>query len=321
MLWLLVVFSAASVVFYLSFLDWWPSSMRLATVLLFSIGSFPVVFGARARQLALISGLLIALCLALLAKRRFAWAGIFLALATIKPQLTFLLTGWLLLWAIGQWRSRQAFFWSFLLSMAALSAGSELLVRGWIPEFLRATAAYVRYTDGRSILQLFLTRPGGSTVATVLIFILGVFCWRHRTAEVTSLSFHLCTALVLSTTLIVIPTVAPHGQVLLLLAMFFLLKNASAIWNAGRLPRHAYVATWLLITWQWIAAFAVLIAGIISGINVTRKLWLVPLSTSPVLPVVVSFTLAIAAKHILASSDQPLTPDKKEKASTPTVLW
>ena len=39
------------------------------------------------------------------------WAGVFLACATIKPQLTLLPVLWLLLWTMGEWKKRQRLVW------------------------------------------------------------------------------------------------------------------------------------------------------------------------------------------------------------------
>jgi hypothetical protein len=296
--WFLIALTGVTVALYLRHVNMSPPFPLLLIILILSLGSFPIVFAIRLRQLSLVAGFFIAAALALISKKRYSLAGVALALATIKPQLSTLLLAWLFFWTLGDWHNRQRLFWSFCLSMLGLTAGSEFLVHGWITKFVSASIAYVRYTDGRSILQVLLTRSGGAIVAGMVIALFLVYCYRSRKSAPDSYSFSLLTALVLSTTLAVIPTVAPHGQILLVPGMLLLVQHREIIWKAGRYFRLALVATWLLLVWQWVSAAAFTLTAATLAVKNARRLWMIPLSTSPVLPLAVALTIALTLRVV-----------------------
>lgn len=299
--WLLLLLTALSVVLYLDFLNWTPPWPIIMALVVFSVGTFPAALGSRLRQLSLMSGLLVAVALVLISRKQYLWAGVALALSTIKPQLTFLLIGWALIWTLADWRMRQRLFWAGLASMVALIGSAQLLAGNWLPQFFCAIIAYAGYTDGRSILQVLFTRTGGTVAAVLVLVGVAFFCGRHRKSESHSVAFVLCTAIVLATTLVVIPTLAPHGQVLLIPGIFVLLRFRQAIWQGGRICRYAVTATMLLLSWQWVAALAVSFTAITFGLGVARRFWLVPLSTSPILPLAVAATLTITGHRVLGA--------------------
>lgn len=72
------------------------------------------------------------------------WAGFFLALSTVKPQMVYLAVLWIMLWAAGQRRWR---LWQGLItSMVLLALGSMLLVPSWPLDSIRQSLAYPSYT-------------------------------------------------------------------------------------------------------------------------------------------------------------------------------
>jgi Glycosyltransferase family 87 len=309
MFWLLLLCAAGSVIAYLRFVGWRPSRKIQVIVLLYSLSCFAVAFGARLGQLGLLVGLLLGACLLFAAANRLVFAGVLLALATIKPQLTVLIVPWMLTWAFSDWRHRRRFLGSFSITMVLLVAGSEILVRGWIRQFIASAFAYGSYTDGRSILELLLTRPGGIVVSIMLIGALAALCWKLRRAPADSPEFAYCSALVLATTLVVIPTMAPHGQVLLFPAIFLLIHQRQAIWEGGRLSRHALVATCAIAIWAWVAALGFWLLWATYGATSAHRFWLVPISASPIAPLSVALTLAIAKHQILAPHSSEMLPD------------
>ncbi|HKT89636.1 MAG TPA: glycosyltransferase family 87 protein, partial [Candidatus Sulfotelmatobacter sp.] len=154
----LVAFTAASVLLWLRALTWRLSLSSQLVWIVLVLGSFPAIQGFKLQQLTLLVAGLIALSLAALARGRFVWAGVALAVASIKPQLVFLLVLWLCIWVAGEWRERRNIFWSMALSAAALVVGAEMLLPGWIQEFRAASTAYYQYTGGgRSVLDVLLS--------------------------------------------------------------------------------------------------------------------------------------------------------------------
>jgi hypothetical protein len=304
--WAILCSAALSSLGYFKFVRWAPPNWASLAIVLFTLGYFPVVFSARARQLAPLVSLLLAASLLCIMRRRLAWAGILLALATIKPQLTVLAVPWLVLWSFGDWQRRRGLLFGLAGAAIVLFGGSELLLRGWIGEFIGSAIAYSHYTDGRSVLQLFLTREGGALASVLVVAALAVLCWRFRRAEPDSIEFIFTTALVLATTLIVIPTMAPHGQVLLIPAILFLLRDRQAIVAAGGAARYAWMAACILVAWQWAAAIFFSLAAAFLGTTDAHHYWLVPLYASAVVPVGVAAALATAARPMLQSQKTSL---------------
>ena len=109
--WLLVVLTAVTVPLWLRALRWRPSAAVTSILVILTLGSFPAVQGIKLQQLSLVVSGLIAGCAALLASGHLLLAGVLLAVATIKPQLALPVAGWLVLWALGDWRRRRRFIW------------------------------------------------------------------------------------------------------------------------------------------------------------------------------------------------------------------
>ena len=109
------------------------SSVFLFTVIAaFAYTSVPVFRGLNLQQLTLfVAGLLAASAVSLV-NRRYVLAGIFLALSSIKPQMSILLSVWLMSWAISNWKERKRFFWSFLITVTVLLSAAECILPGWI---------------------------------------------------------------------------------------------------------------------------------------------------------------------------------------------
>jgi hypothetical protein len=310
MFWLLLLCVAGSVMAFLRFVGWRLSRGMQLLVLLYSLSSFAVVFGTRLRQLALLVVVLLGASLLLAAANRQVFAGVLLALATIKPQLIVIFALWMLLWALSDWRHRWRFLWSFGVTMALLIGASEILVRGWIRQFLASALAYSGYTDGRSILEVLLARTGGMLASILVIGALAALCWKLRRAPANSPAFTYGSALVLATTLVVIPTMAPHGQVLLFPAIFLLVQQRAAICEGGRIARHALIATCAVVTWTWFGALGFWLLSLTYGANFAQRFWLVPISPIPIVPLLVALTLALTRHQIL-------TPRSAERFPTP----
>ncbi len=127
---------------------------------------------------------LLALVAALWAIRRGhdGWAGFFLALATVKPQIVYLAIPWIMLWAAG--RRRWQLWRGFGGSLALLSLGAMTLLPSWIPDFVRQTFAYPSYTVYGSltwmIVQHFLGLGRTAEIVSLVVLALGVLLsgWR-----------------------------------------------------------------------------------------------------------------------------------------------
>jgi hypothetical protein len=294
-LWLLVGLTTASVLLWFRALRWRVPVTTQAVGIILVLGCFPAIQGFKLQQLTLLVTALVAASLYAVAQRYFVWAGILLALASIKPQLIFLVAFWLLTWVCGNWKERQRLFWSFGIAMVVLIAGSEWLLPGWIEEFRRASAAYYHYTGGgRSVLDVMLTPMWGRGVSAVLVAAAVAILWRVRRADESTAEYQWSLALVMAVTLAVIPMFAPYNQLLLLPAVMWIAREIRPLWNKGRLTRFLVAVVAITIAWPWLAAAALDLGLLFWPGAPVQGAWTLPLYTSLVIPVVIVAMLLVS---------------------------
>ena len=303
--WLLVILTLASVLLWLRVLRWRPSAATTAIIILLTLGSYAVVQGIKLQQLTLVVSALLAGCGAALVAGHFSLAGFLLALATIKPQLALPLAGWLTLWAVSHWRRRQAFIWSFALSMAIFLGASEYILPGWMREFRDAVAAYRQYTGGAGSLLDVLTTPWlGKILSAVTVLAVVIMGWKVRRASHDSAAFSTMLALVLAVTLVIVPSFAPYNQVLLLPAVFLITISWKDLWSRGSLTRVACGLGLLVVGWPWLASCGLMLASRFVSPSSLQKAWTVPLYTSLGIPLVVLGLLSLCARDRLQTSSK-----------------
>lgn len=312
-LYFLVAFTAASVLLWLCAFKW---QLRLESKLIWIVlvlGSFPAIQGFKLQQLTLLVAGLIALSVAALASGRFVWAGVALAVASIKPQLVFLVVLWLCIWVLGNWKQRRRLFWSMVLSAAALVVAAEILRPGWIQEFRAASAAYYNYTGGgRSVLDVLLSPIVGRVISAFLVGGLLIALWRWRRAPENSSEFRYSLALVLATTLTVIPMFAPYNQLLLIPVLMLIVRAVRDLWTKSGISRGLTTIAALTIFWPWIAAAGLVIANFFLPRTTVLNAWNLPIYTNFAIPVSVlalvwmSRTVLLAHKDLLQTPVQPI---------------
>ncbi len=303
------VFLALSVLVTMLSLSLWLRSLRFSfsimpwlTIALFVLGSFPAMQGIKLGNLSVIAAALIAVALFFLSGNHFVLAGISLALSTFKPQFVVVLIVWLAIWTGGEWRRRRSLAWSFLGTMLLLILVSEWLVPGWVHQFLNVVRAYRQYTYGHSLLDVWFTQYWGWIVAAGLLLAALVMGWRHRRQPPNSTRFFLATSLMLAVTLIVIPTLAPHAQLLLLPGFLCVLREQESPCTGW--AKLAAAGAWALLAWPWIAAFGLLLASMGIPVDTLLRFWVLPLYTSPLLPLAVSFALGCLLGSVPGSARQ-----------------
>ena len=282
--WLLVVLAGVSVPLWLRMIGWRPQTSVLLTLMLLTLGSFPVVQGFKLQQLTLVVAALVAAAGALLVSGHLLAAGVVLGLATIKPQLVLPLAICLVLWAASAWRIRQGFVWSFGATMVLLFAAAEVVLRGWFADFLIAAREYRSYAGGASMLDVLLSPFWGRVTTLLLIGAVSLTCWRFRTKEQASFEFAVMIALVLAVTVIIIPMFAPYNYVLALPAVLLLAKHWRQLWTGGVLPRLGLILAVAILLWQWIASLGLTLASLVVPAATVQKVWWLPLYTSAKIP-------------------------------------
>jgi glycosyl transferase family 87 len=297
--WLLVMLTAGSVLLWMRVLRWRPSGWTVAALVLLTLGSFPAVQGIKLQQLSLLVSGLIAGCAALLAAGYLFLAGILLALATIKPQLTLPLAAWLVFWSANEWKTRQRFVWGFLVTMAALLAGAQLILPGWLGKFLLAISAYRQYAAGPgSLLDFLLTPKWGAAVTALLVLALAIVCWFTKRDSAESERFVITLALVLTVTIVVLPMFAPYNQLLLLPGLLLAWVHRRDLWRSGA-GRLAYGVALVLVMWPWLASAGLALASFILSPATAQRAWALPIYTSPGIPLIVLMLLILRALPIL----------------------
>jgi hypothetical protein len=302
--WLLVVLTLVSIFLWLRVLRWQPSCTVTAILIVLTLGSYAAVQGIKLQQLTLVVSALLAGCAAALVAGYFSLAGFLLALATIKPQLALPVAGWLVLWALSDWRRRQIFFWSFALTVAVFLLASEYVLPGWIGQFRDAVAAYRQYTGGAgSLLDVLATPILGKILAAAAVIAVAVTGWRVRRAAHDSVAFSTMFSLVLVVTLVIVPSFAPYNQVLLLPAVFLIAISWKELWGRNRLTRLAGGLAVLIVFWPWLASCGLMTASLFLPARSVQRAWTLPLYTSLGIPLVVlGLFTACAIDRLKASS-------------------
>lgn len=299
--WLFVVLTAVSVVMWLQALGWRLSTSAKLTWILLTVSSLPAIQGLKLQQLTVLVAALVAACISAISRRHFVWAGVLLALATIKPQLVCLLVVWLFLWVVGRWRERRRLLWGFAGTMVILVGASELLLPGWILEFRAAMASYYQYTGGgNSILNVVLTPTWGRTASAILVGVFLMFAWKMRHADETAPEFQWSLSIALATTLLVIPMFPPNSQLLLLPAFMMFVRCITHLWRGNRLSRFFVMVTALSVFWPFLAAAFLVGALIFLPGTTVQRASVLPFYSTLAVPLTV-YAMLLSARIILIS--------------------
>jgi hypothetical protein len=256
------------------------------------LGWLPMVQGIKLQQLSLLVAGLLAACGACLAGGWLLVAGGLLALATIKPQLTWPLVLWLLLWASSNWRERRRFVFGFGLVMLLLLGGAQLVLPGWLRMFADAIGQYHRYTQNQSVLVWSFGSIAGRILEAGSVLVCALCIWRARREPAASAVFGRAFGVVLALTVVIVPMFAPYNQVLLAPAILALFRNEHE--GQATLPsiRLARVVGAILLVWPWIAVIGLSLAYLWLTPELRQRLWPMPFYSNFMLPLFV-FGLAV----------------------------
>ena len=298
--WLLVICTLASVPLWLCVLRWRPSASVTAILIILTLGSFAVVQGIKLQQLSLVVSALIATSAAALVGGHLALAGFLLALATIKPQLALAMVIWLALWAFSDLRQRWRFIGSLGVTLALLLVGSEYVLPGWMGRFRHAVAEYGQYTGGAGSLLDVLTTPVlGKVLAAVAVCAVVTVGWQLRRVAADSAAFSAMLAFVLTVTLMIVPSFAPYNQVLILPAVFLIVRSWRKLWDRTSLTRAVFVISALIVFWPWLASCGLMLASLFLPSVSVQSAWAAPLYTSLGVPLVVFGLLCMSVIDVL----------------------
>ena len=289
---MLVVLAAVSVLLWLRVLRWKPSLGTVLVLIVLMLGWLPMVQGIKLQQLSLLVAGLLAACGACLAGGWLLLAGGLLALATIKPQLTWPLVLWLLVWAGSEWRSRRRFVFGFGLVMLLLLGGAQLLLPGWLRMFAEAIGQYHRYTHNQSVLVWLFGTVAGRILEAVSVVVCALCLWRMRGEPASSAAFGRAFALLLALTVLIVPMFAPYNQVLLAPAIFALLWSEGSEERILPAVRIARALGAVLLVWPSIATVGLSVAYVWLTPEIRQRVWPMPFYSNFMVPVFI-FGLAL----------------------------
>ena len=290
--WLLITLAAASVLLWLRVLRWQVPIGTMLILIVMIVGWLPMVQGIKLQQLSLLVAGLLAACGACLAGGWLLMAGGLLALATIKPQLTWPLVLWLLLWASSEWRWRRRFVFGFALVMLVLLGGAQLVLPGWLPMFVAAIGHYHEYTQNQSVLVWMFGSIMGRILEVFSVLACAFCTWGVRRESATSREFGRAVGLVLALTVVIVPMFAPYNQILLapaILALVRVFTFAEPVLPAVRL---AGMVGGVMLVWPWIATLALAAAFPWLTPELRQRVWPMPFYSNFMVPIFI-FGLAL----------------------------
>lgn len=284
-----------SVPLWLRVVRWRVPMSAQAAIAIFTLGSLPVMQGLKIQQMTLLVAPLLAVAMALLAADRQFAAGIILALATIKPQLVWLLLFWLLIWTAGDWRRRLRWAGSFLLTMGILWAASEWYLPHWLFRFWSAVREYHDSTGEMSASAMLMGATWSRALELLAFVLMTIACWqqRRRAADSAEFAFTLC--LVLAATVLLVPSYGPYNQTLLLPAFLIMIQRRRAIWKRSYADRVLLFLTLGLVAWPWLSGLALAALSFVLRPEAVGRGWAVPFWTALLIPVEVAAVMLVYA--------------------------
>jgi hypothetical protein len=84
-------------------------------------------------------------------------------------------------------------------------------------------------------------------------------------------------ALVLATTLAVIPMFAPYNQLILLPGLMVMAHTVRSLWKGGPLAHFLVILTALSVFWPWLAAAGMVVSLSFLPGSVVQRAWALPL--------------------------------------------
>jgi len=317
---LLLVLAVASVPLWIRALGLQIRRITVAIIVVLLLGSFAVGQGLYLDQLTLLVCFLIAAACAALASGMLLLAGILLAVATIKPQITLPVLAWFALWAISDWGRRRRFLLGFAATMMVLLAGAEWLLPGWFGRWRGAVHAYFVYTNARSLVEVLLGRHSGLLACAAIMAFVAVTCWLVRREPAASQGFNIGLLVVLAADLLIKPTFPLYDGIVLLPVILWLWTRWEVIREQSRPARFLYWVSVFLVAWQWVGALALTTVSLFHSSSAAQRFPYLPVPSLFAFPIVVFFLVALLATEIWRGrAFLPQRVDKTRKRVVPST--
>jgi Glycosyltransferase family 87 len=275
------------------------SGYTLASVIVIALGTCPVLEGIYALQPTLIVAAILAGAMLLLRRNRLVWAGISLALGSMKPHLIVPFAVWLALWSTSDWSRRRAFLISFALASAGLMLATQIWVPGWWLAWLHSLSAY-RQVNTPPLIRLVLGTPTGYIMSFLLLIFGTAAAIRVRRSDADSSPFLLVSALVLAITVVVgSSSIAVYDQFLFFPAILWLWCERRAILRSGWPARVITLLGIGTFLWPWAMASLLTVTSPVLQWARSFRAVLLPLATAASFPLIALLLLSFMAWEAL----------------------
>jgi len=299
--WLLLVGLGCSVPLWMHAIGFRPRRVWVLSGVVLALSTYPAVLEFYMQNLATLVIFLLAAAAALLVRNWQALSGMVLALSTIKPEISWLVILWLLLWAISDYAKRKRLIWSFLGTMLLQVLAAEVVVPGWVGQFFAAVRGYPAYGSDPNIFAVFLPRWLAKIVTAALIGVLLAMLWRWRKAAAGTAEFGWALGWAAAVTLAILPKLAAYNQPLLIPVLLVLIDHYEAISRSSVLPRALTKGAFACQIWQWTAALTLSLCSLI--IPTAR---LLPAAQWPVLTFLALPPMTLLAVAATSSVQKPI---------------
>jgi len=280
---IILLMTVAGIVLWMGILEIRFSLALCTIVILLTLFSYPVLEGITAVQVGLAVSFLLAASLMMLRSGLELPAGYVLALTTIKPQMTMLVIGCLLLWALSEWRQRWQFAAGLVSGVAVLYLSATFVSTSWLAQWLHVLFGYGSYSQPPLPIYLFGIQIG-TTFSVVLLAGAVILAWHIRHVPAKSSEFTLTIGILLAIGVVVLlPGQAVYDHILLLPGVLLLLRPEGKPVLRNRVTRVVLALTAAAIAWQWIAAVALLAASFLVA-RLSDTWALLPIRTAASVP-------------------------------------
>ena len=283
--------------------DWHRGWLLIGQILVLS--SYPALEAIFAEQLAMLVAFLMAAAILAIRRDDLRFAGVLLAIATIKPQLVLLLGIYLFLWVLADWSRRRRLLYGAAAMLTLLLIAAEITLPDWSLQWFHTIIAYRTYT--LPPLAIYLLGPLlGILLSIALVGGFLWMAWTFRTAAATSRGFFYTVAIALAVTVIVFPTAdAVYDHVLLIPAVLALFQSTEEETPSAVTRALALLAV-LAILWPWVSASTIVLwSWITPGTASSELLSLLPIRTAASIPFVLLALLGLRLRALLDLSPEP----------------
>ena len=222
---------------------WRSPTWLLAMTAVFVLGLYSNVWALILGQTSVVVAAILALAWWALRTERWGLAGVCLALATIKPQMAFLLVPGILAWAV--YRRRWRLVAAFALVLGVLVLVPVPWLPGWPLEWLVAARRYAGYTPFDPPLLMLLRSEWLAAVVAAALLAWAVVRW-YRAPQPRAAACDWALGMLVVTGALVAPRTTHANQLLLLLPLFFVFRRLPGTWAVVAVEIGLLAVPWLL---------------------------------------------------------------------------